>query len=214
MVVPAAPALVEIYNNKLYYDALVNSDFAIPDSGFMVLLLKILKGINIRKLSGVEFFRKFITQADKSLKLFVVDPGINSSEINNSFLNECGFTIPIEHHYVAPMYDRKDISDPILLEKIEEVKPEFIIINLGGGIQEPLGYYLKKNLSINSGIICTGAAIAILNGQQAIMPRWVDMIYLGWFARCIYDPKTFIPRYIKGVKLLKMIIKEKVRSNN
>ena len=38
MVVPAAPGLAEIDKNSNYYKAIRNSDFAIPDSGFMVLL--------------------------------------------------------------------------------------------------------------------------------------------------------------------------------
>ena len=45
MVVPAAPALATIKEDQLYYNALLNSDFAIPDSGLMVLVLKIFKFI-------------------------------------------------------------------------------------------------------------------------------------------------------------------------
>ena len=36
----------------------------------------------------------------------------------------------------------------------------YILINLGSGIQEPLGLYLNENLNFKPGIICTGAAIA------------------------------------------------------
>ena len=36
MTVPAAPALVNIMKDKLYYDSLLESDVVIADSGYMV----------------------------------------------------------------------------------------------------------------------------------------------------------------------------------
>ena len=58
-----------------------------------------------------------------------------------------------------------------------------MIINLGGGVQEKLGLYLKRNLNHETKIICTGAAIAFLTGLQANIPNIVDKIYMGWLWR-------------------------------
>ena len=46
------------------------------------------------------------------------------------------------------MYGSGDIEDVLLIGKLNALinKPKYIIINLGSGIQEPLGLYLKKNL--------------------------------------------------------------------
>ena len=81
---------------------------------------------------------------------------------------------------------------------------------MGSGIQEPLGLYLKKNLNYKPGIICTGAAIAFLNGEQANISSLIDKMHLGWLLRCIKNPRIFIPRYIKAIGLFKLILKEKV----
>jgi len=213
MVVPAAPALATIKTNKIYYDALLGSDFAIPDSGFMVLTLKIFKGIKISKLSGVEFIRSFIEDERINGNIFLIDPNEISRNINNKYLRDNGFTLNIDDHYIAPYYNKYNICDFDLLKILEEKKPKFIMINLGGGIQEPLGLFIKKNLSYNPAILCTGAALAILNGQQASVPKWVDKLYMGWLARCMYEPKIFIPRYIYGVNLFLMLIREKIIIN-
>ena len=37
---------------------------------------------------------------------------------------------------------------------------KFIIINLGGGVQEKLRLYIKNHIKKNTTIICTGFAIA------------------------------------------------------
>ena len=44
VVVPAAPALVELQTNRSYREAVYNADLAITDSGLMVLLWQLLTG--------------------------------------------------------------------------------------------------------------------------------------------------------------------------
>ena len=60
MVVPSGPGLATIGSDLRYTEAVQNCDFAIPDSGYMVLLLKIIKGIKIQKLSGYDFLKQFL----------------------------------------------------------------------------------------------------------------------------------------------------------
>jgi UDP-N-acetyl-D-mannosaminuronic acid transferase (WecB/TagA/CpsF family) len=97
--------------------------------------------------------------------------------------------------------------DKKLLESIEFNKPRVIFIQIGGGIQERLGLYLKSHLSFHPTIICSGAALAFLSGQQVRIPRWVDRFYLGWLLRCMSDPKTFIPRYFSAFRLVYLLFK-------
>ena len=47
MVVPSGPGLATIDKDKRYAEAVQKADFAIPDSGYMVLLLKYFKRINL-----------------------------------------------------------------------------------------------------------------------------------------------------------------------
>src|SRR5437764_13205129 len=56
-VVPSAPALVKIENDPAYCRALLEADLAIADSGFMVLLWRILRGRTIARISGLKYLR-------------------------------------------------------------------------------------------------------------------------------------------------------------
>jgi len=210
MVVPAAPALANIHRDSSYYEALLNSDFGLPDSGLMVLLMKYLKGIPVKKLSGLNFLRHFLSEAilKEEQCLFLVDPDVHQMRLNHRFLLSLDIKITLSDHYVAPIYKRKIVEDIHLLSILEKKKPRYILINLGGGVQEKLGLYLKKNLSYRPGIICTGAAIAFLTGNQVAIPPLFDALHLGWLLRCLHDPKRFIPRYIKGLALIPLILKE------
>jgi|TARA_B110000483_G_C18187090_1_gene539380 hypothetical protein len=56
LVIPSGPGLSTLEKDKQYSNALENSDVAIFDSSYFCLLLKILKLINVKKLSGYLFF--------------------------------------------------------------------------------------------------------------------------------------------------------------
>ncbi len=201
IVFPAAPALCDINENKIYYQSLKNADIALFDSGYLVLLLRILKGLNISKFSGYKFLNFFFKHI-KNQKIFTVETDKKNAMINKNFLKK--FKIETKQfQYIAPFYKRNiSIEDATLLKILNKKKPKIILINLGGGIQEVLGSYLKNNLNYKPLIICTGAAISFFTKQQAPINSFIDNLYLGWLIRCIFKPKQFIPRYLNSFKLI------------
>jgi len=207
MVVPAAPALVTLESDAGYKEAMLGSDFAIADSGFMVLLLRLLKGVRINKFSGLEFLRAFLQEPALRQPgvLFLVDPNQDEESANRAYLQSLGIPLDVSYQYLAPMYGKGEIHDTELLARLHATRPRFILINLGGGVQEKLGYYLKTHLDYQPGIICTGAAIAFLTGKQVGIPALADRFYLGWLLRCLSRPSVYIPRYLTGFRLIGMI---------
>jgi N-acetylglucosaminyldiphosphoundecaprenol N-acetyl-beta-D-mannosaminyltransferase len=79
------------------------------------------------------------------------------------------------------------------------------MINLGGNVQEVLGYYLKKKLGFKPIIICSGAAISYFTKQQAPINDFLDAIYLGWLIRIVFSPKIFLLRYLRAFKLFLIV---------
>lgn len=206
MVVPSGPGLSSIDKDFKYWEALKGADFAIPDSGLMVILARIFLGLKIKKLSGPKFIRSFLKEKVLRNKgvLFSVDPNDKELKINNQYLIGLGIPISSSYHYSAPLYDKNNIIDRKLIQILENlpVKPKFLLLNLAGGVQERLGFYIKNNLSYKIGIICTGAAIAFETGQQARLPKWLDDLYLGWLVRIIQSPKQFSKRYLYAFRLV------------
>ena len=84
--------------------------------------------------------------------------------------------------------------------------------NIGGGRQEILGLYLKKNLKIKTTILCTGAAISFFTKDQAPINSLVDKFYLGWFVRLVFNPLVFSKRYLYSLKLIPMVIFSKIKT--
>jgi len=202
LVAPAASALAEIYNKKNYYKALKSSDIAILDSGFFCILIRLFKSYKVIKLSGFLFLRRFLLQYKNNKKLLLINPSIKENKINSQYLHSIG--IRNFKTYTSPEY--KKIEDKKLLKKINKFKPHYIMINLGGGVQEILGIYIKKNIKFKSSIMCTGAAIAFLTGEQAPINKYVDRAYLGWLVRFLWNPKKYYKRTLKSFSLIKLFI--------
>src|ERR1035441_2953834 len=161
IVVPAAPALTDLPTNAAYRESVEKSDFAIPDSAFMVLLWKFFTGQSLPRISGLKLLRGLLARDElhRAGSSLWIMPSKLEMEVNLAWLNQNGHPVTPEQSFVAPYYPKGAISDPSILSWIEAHKPPYIIINLGGGAQERLGFYLKENLSYRPSIICVGAAV-------------------------------------------------------
>ena len=88
-----------------------------------------------------------------------------ASVLNQRYLKKIGLNKI--NSYIAPKYNSLKLQDIKLLKEINLIKPDFVLTNIGGGVQEILGLYLKDNLKVKTSIFCTGGAIAFFTGQQA-----------------------------------------------
>jgi len=213
LVVPAAPALREMERDASYSEALVEADLAIPDSAFMVALWNLLQHDMLKRVSGLEYLRCLLRTEDvrQAGNCVWVMASAASAERNRAWLAKQGIDLPAECIYLAPMYVgsgapvNSPVNDPELAVLLERLKPQHVMLTIGGGTQEKLGLYLKRQLSFRPAIHCIGAAIAFLSGDQVRIPEWADRLYLGWLFRCFYQPSRYIPRYWEARKLFSLM---------
>jgi UDP-N-acetyl-D-mannosaminuronic acid transferase (WecB/TagA/CpsF family) len=212
LVVPAAPALKNISQDLAYREALLQADLTITDSSLMVMVWNFIQNDNIRRLSGLEYLAELLTRSD------VCEPGSSfwimaspaSASTNLAWLRRKGIEVLREDVYLAPVY-KSAIEDEPLLQAIRRRRPAHIIVTIGGGTQERLGLYLKRNLVPLPAIHCIGAAIAFLSGDQVQIPMWADRFYFGWLFRCLSEPRRYVPRYWSARKLIALMLRYRER---
>jgi len=223
LVIPAAPALKDLDRNLDYRDALLNADLAITDSAFMVLIWNRLQSKPIKRLSGLEYLRKLLLEPDvrRPGNTLWIMASPDSAKLNLAWLALQGINVPEDYIYMAPLYPPPaagvgpsdsasgTLSDPVLLERLNRLRPQNVIVTIGGGTQERLGLYLKRTLSYRPAIHCVGAAIAFLSGDQVHIPIWADRFYLGWLFRSIAEPTRYVPRYWGARKLLTLMLRNR-----
>jgi len=207
LVAPAASALIEINKNKIYYNSLLKSDIAILDSGFFCILVRLFYKIKISKFSGYKFLKFLINDKKiKKKKFLLINPSKVDTELNENLLKK--FNFKNFKSYEAPNFKlKKSIKDEKLLKIIRKIKPNYILINIGGLKQEPLALYIKENINFKISIFCTGAAIAFLTKRQAPINEIIDKFYLGWAIRLLFNPINTYKRFFKSFLLITFFIK-------
>jgi UDP-N-acetyl-D-mannosaminuronic acid transferase (WecB/TagA/CpsF family) len=209
VVVPAAPALVELQTNEYYREAVFNADLAITDSGLMVLLWRIMSGKRIPRVSGLKYLT--LLHEMKALQpresVLWIMPNVTARDQNLAWLHAQGYDFTESDCYLAPHYSGDRIVDEVLVGIVLQRKPRHIVVCLGGGTQERVGLMLKRACDFRPSIHCIGAAIGFLTGNQVRIPPWADRLFLGWLFRCLSEPGKFIPRYLKACRLVPMIIR-------
>jgi UDP-N-acetyl-D-mannosaminuronic acid transferase (WecB/TagA/CpsF family) len=188
---------------------LVGADFAITDSGFMVLLWRLMTGQKLPRVSGLEYLELLLKQPEmrEPGAVLWVMPNAAARERNLAWLRQQGSPTTEADCYLASNYPPGEVTDAELLAFVHRRRPAHIIVCIGGGTQERLGYYLKQTLDYRPGIHCTGAAIGFLSGDQVRIPEWADRFYLGWLFRCVSDPRRYVPRYWKAWPLMTLMLR-------
>lgn len=226
VVIPSAPVLVRMTEDDAHREALLNADIAITDSGLMVLLWRLFTGKKLERVSGLEYLKLLLDvlrtssssmRASASERVLWIMPTAAARNRNLAWLQAAGHLTIFDDCYVAPRYPSTGpIVDRQLLEWVQVRRPGHIIIALGGGVQERLGWFLKQEMcrGVYSGlqssppqpsIHCVGAAIGFLTGDQVRIPMWADYLYLGWLFRCWSAPRLYVPRYWKALQLVRLM---------
>jgi UDP-N-acetyl-D-mannosaminuronic acid transferase (WecB/TagA/CpsF family) len=222
VVVPSGPGLAcDLPRNAAYRRALLEADWVLPDSGLMVLVWNLLHafapGKTLERYSGLRLLREVLPRPEVRAPgaSFWIMPSAEERDRNLAWLRANGFAALGEADcHVAPLYKPGadgGIDDPELVRILETRKPAVIFVNVGGGVQEQLGWSLRRSLSYRPAILCTGAAIAFLTGGQAEIPPWADRLYLGWLLRVLENPARFGRRYLASIGLVGMLLRHRSR---
>lgn len=210
VVVPSGPGLGhDLFADPEYARALRAADLALIDSGFFTLLWWLRTGTWLPRLSGLRFLEDLIQHEATWLSrgAFWVFPSKEDAWAAARHLQRQGVMLDLgRQSYVAPVYCAGPIHDAKLLALVQELCPSLIIICLGGGVQERLGYSLMQALESRPGILCTGAAIAFLSGKQVRIPAWADRLFLGWLFRLSHRPQSYAQRYLRALKLCARVL--------
>jgi exopolysaccharide biosynthesis WecB/TagA/CpsF family protein len=202
LVAPSGTCLARLRDDATYRRAVIAADLAIADSGLMVILWRLLRGQKVERISGFRYLKHLLgrLKGEGKRDVFWVLPTKRAEQKLLDWSRSAAFPTTSEGCYVAPRYGVQ-VDDQNLIALIEQHRPAHVIIAIGSGAQEKLGYYLRENLSYRPAMHCIGAALGFITGDQAAISDWADRFYLGWFFRLLAQPRVFIPRLSRAVEL-------------
>src|SRR5262245_50057027 len=132
VVVPAAPALVELDRDRHYRRALLEADLVLTDSGYMVLLWNFLMRDRVQRVSGLEYLKLLLDGPEfrEPGSVLWVMPSAAARARNVNWLRTKGYPVEPQNFYVAPKYAPGKFRDEKLLDLIHTRRPRHVIIGL------------------------------------------------------------------------------------
>ncbi len=202
LVAPSGTCFARLREDERYRRAIVAADMAIADSGLMVVIWRLMRRKNVQRISGFKYLKHLLEKlkGEGNREVSWILPTERAQEKLLNWSGSKAFSVNPENCYVAPRYG-SEVEDQNLLALIDQHHPAHVIIAIGSGAQEKLGFYLRENLSYRPAIHCTGAALGFITGDQRRIPDWADRFFLGWLWRLVAQPSIFIPRLSRALEL-------------
>ncbi len=203
---PNAIMVVKALKNLPFRQCLAEAHLLLPDGMGLVWAAKILKGITIERVPGIDFMTQLTARAaGKGYRIFLLGgkPGVAKTAAKNLQKNHplikivgCrdGYFKPAESASVAA--------------EIKKAAPDILFVAMGAEKQE---FWIKDNLAEIAVSVCigVGGSFDVIAGNLKRAPSIFQSLGLEWLYRFWQEPR----RLYQSVVLLKfvvLVLKEKI----
>ena len=208
LVTPNAGHLTNIFDNPELSAIYSTSELSLIDGWPIAVAAKNASKLKIIRVTGSDLLPELFSQLTKEVRVGIVG-GRNESLIRQSLetrFPELNIQIVDTSQWTNSVYDIRRLRELVQYNALS-----IVLLCLGHPKQELLAKELKNYDWAGSRpdwIMCVGATIDFLTGEQKRAPRFFQKIGLEWFFRLITNPKKFTQRYLNAViPSLKLVIK-------
>jgi N-acetylglucosaminyldiphosphoundecaprenol N-acetyl-beta-D-mannosaminyltransferase len=197
--------------DKLFCEAILNSDILLPDGISIVLASRFIYGRKLKKIAGSElFFYEMNRLNRKGGKCFFL--GSNRGNLK-LIIERAKIEYPnVKVDSFSPSFNKEfSIEENTqIITIINSFKPDVLFIGMSAPKQEKWAYQHFKELDVNH--ICSiGAVFNYYSRRINRAPESIIKIGLEWLHRLIKEPRRLWRRYLIGnAKFLYLILKEKL----
>jgi N-acetylglucosaminyldiphosphoundecaprenol N-acetyl-beta-D-mannosaminyltransferase len=208
IVTPNAGHLTNIFNNSELSEIYSTAELSLIDGWPIAVAAKNASKLKITRVTGSDLLPELFTHLTKDIRVGIIG-GNNELLIRQSLESkfpELNIQVIDTSQWTNSVYDIRRLRELVQYNALS-----IVLLCLGHPKQELLAKELKNYDWAGSRpdwIMCVGATIDFLTGEQKRAPRFFQKIGLEWFFRLITNPKKFIQRYLNAVvPSLKLIIK-------
>ena len=208
LVTPNAGHLTNIFNTPEISKIYSTAELSLIDGWPIAVAAKNASKLKIIRVTGSDLLPELFSQLTKEVRVGIIG-GINETLIRQSLesrFHDLNIQIIDTSQWTNSVYDIRRLRELVQYNALS-----IVLLCLGHPKQELLAKELKNYDWAGSRpdwIMCVGATIEFLTGEQKRAPKILQKIGLEWFYRLITNPKKFIQRYLNAVfPSLKLIFK-------
>lgn len=176
-------------NDKLFAEALRDSDLLIPDGSGIVLAAKIINKKSIKKIAGADLHEYLLkTMNEKNGKVFYMGSSQNTLDKIEERIKKEYPNIVVESYSppFKPEFTKEE--DDVILDLINKFKPNVLFIGMTAPKQEKWLHAHKDSLEFN--IASSVGAVFDFYAGTVERPSeiWLNL-HLEWLPRLLNEPK-------------------------
>ena len=208
LVTPNAGHLKSINTVKEISEIYSSADLSLIDGWPIAVAAKNASGMKVQRVTGSDLLPRLFSELNKDIRIGIIG---GSNEIKIRQVLEARYP-----NLNIQIIDTSQWSNSIydvrrLRELVQHNALSIVLLCLGHPKQELLAKELKNYDWAGSRpdwIMCMGATIDFLTGDQKRAPRIFQVIGLEWLFRLLTNPKKFSSRYFDAVlPSIKLIFK-------
>lgn len=206
---PNVDHVVRYHNNEEFKDIYKRIDYLVNDSRILKLLSSLGVTNRIRSLIPGSDLTKLLFQHAKPGTVFSV---IGASEQTIEVVRLKYPNVKIEHYNPPMGFISSEAEIKKCMRFIDESSSSVIFFAVGSPRQEELALRVKGtgNTSV---LLCIGASILFLSGEEKRAPKILQYLHLEWLFRLLNNPKRLARRYlVDGPKIIKIFALEVVNN--
>lgn len=185
---------VTAYEDGEYLKVQNGGIMAIPDGGPLSSVGQKRGFKNMKRTTGPSLMGEiFKASAKKGYRHYFYGSTDETLEKLHSVLEETYPGIQIAGMYSPPFRPMTEEEDKVIVERINETKPDFIWVGLGAPKQEK--WMAAHQGRVDGLMVGVGAGFDYHAGNIDRAPEWMQKSNLEWVYRLLQDPKRLFGRY-------------------
>ena len=199
LVTPNAGHLSQIYKDSLLQNIYRSAELCLIDGWPIAVAANIASKQKVSRVTGSDLLPELLKNLNKEIRVGIIG-GTNQNIIRQKLEN-------LYTNLNLQLIDNSDWSDSIydirrLRELVQFNALSIVLLCLGHPKQEILANELKNYDWVGARpdwILCVGASVDYLIGEQKRSPKIFTKIGLEWVYRLFSDPKKFGNRYLNAI---------------
>ena len=208
LVTPNAGHLKSINTVKEISEIYLSAELSLIDGWPIAVAAKNASGKKVQRVTGSDLLPRLFSELNKDIRIGIIG-GTNEMKIRQVLearYPNLNIQIIDTSQWSNSIYDIRRLR-----ELVQHNALSIVLLCLGHPKQELLAKELKSYDWAGSRpdwIMCMGATIDFLTGDQKRAPKIFQVVGLEWFFRLLTNPKKFSSRYFEAVApSIKLILK-------
>lgn len=185
---------VTAYEDKSYCDVQNGGILAIPDGGPLSTVGRKRGYKSMKRTTGPSYMGEILKiSAQKGYRHYFYGSTEKTLEKLQDALEHDYPGLQIAGMYSPPFRPLTAEENRLVVERINEVKPDFVWIGLGAPKQER--WMAEHQGKISGFMVGVGAGFDYFAGNISRAPEWMQKSNLEWVYRLLQDPRRLFGRY-------------------